>query len=177
MRCQICARSLCVRVSHEKEYSKKTRDKSIGLLATNFPDIAWMRGVALGWPMYGVYGVPLPARMCTTFGSSSLSRGRPTFAIGWGYCRPGVNRRATTPMDQLRAWCTTIWQDEPDREWRLACSAASLCLIPKVTLCEHEGVVSRLEDDGIKSQGIRIYEPDGEKYAIVRDPDNIQLQL
>lgn len=42
---------------------------------------------------------------------------------------------------------------------------------------ELERVVRRLDDNGIKNKGIQIYKPNGKKYVIVRDPDNIQLEF
>lgn len=42
---------------------------------------------------------------------------------------------------------------------------------------ELEKVVERLDESGVENQGIQIYEPNGKKYVIVRDPDNIQLEF
>jgi catechol 2,3-dioxygenase-like lactoylglutathione lyase family enzyme len=42
---------------------------------------------------------------------------------------------------------------------------------------ELEKLVRQLDNKGIKNQGIQIYKPNGKKYVIVRDPDNIQLEF
>jgi catechol 2,3-dioxygenase-like lactoylglutathione lyase family enzyme len=42
---------------------------------------------------------------------------------------------------------------------------------------ELEKVIMFLNKNGVENDGIQTYEPNGKKYVVVRDPDNIQLEF